>query len=114
MTVRSLILVGCLLGLLSPLQGARAELNCNVGIEFHDDGRLRSCVLNGDHRLYTESGVALTCADGRRLEHHRDGTLAVCTLASPVNLDGQRCDAGDVVRFDAAGRLLQCKAEAPD
>ena len=49
---------------------------------------------------------------GKRLEHHRDGTLAACTLASPAKLDGRQCQAGDVVRFDAAGRLLQCKVEA--
>ena len=89
---------------------AHAELNCNVGIEFHDDGRLRSCVLNGDHRIHTESGIALTCAHGQRLEHHRDGTLAECTLAKPARLDDRQCAAGDVVRFDAAGRLLHCKA----
>lgn len=87
-----------------------AQLNCNVGIEFRDDGRLRACVLNGHHRIYTESGVAVTCADGARLEQHRDGTLERCTLAAPAVLDDRQCAAGSQVVFGTDGRLLHCKA----
>jgi hypothetical protein len=89
--------------------GVSAELNCNVGVEFHDGGPLRSCVLNGDHHLYTASGEALTCADGTRASLHRDGKLASCTLARPARLEGQDCPAGAQVEFAGDGRLLHCK-----
>lgn len=91
---------------------AFAEVNCNVGIEFRDDGRFRACVLNGDHRLHVGEGIVLTCADGHRLERHRDGALERCTLAAPVMLDGTACVPGSLVVFDAEGRLLQCKKPA--
>lgn len=89
---------------------AAAELNCNVGIEFRDDGRLRACVLNGHHRIHTESGVAVTCADGTRLEQHEDGSLQRCTLAAPAVLDARQCAVGSEVEFDRDGRLLHCRA----
>ena len=98
-----------LIALLFVAAGVRADFNCNVGVEFHADGPLRSCVLNGDHRLYAESGEALTCANGARAELHRDGTLASCILAHPARLQGHECAAGSRVEFNADGRLLQCK-----
>jgi hypothetical protein len=88
------------------------ELNCNVGIEFYDDGRVRACVLNGNHHIYTESGTPVTCADGERLEEHRDGSLARCTLALPAEIEGRRCAAGGEVAFGDDGHLLRCQ-EAP-
>lgn len=90
---------------------AVAEVNCNVGIEFRDDGRFRACVLNGHHRIHTATGAAVTCADGTRLEHHFDGRLERCTLAVPAVIDDRRCDAGDEAVFDAGGRLLHCKGK---
>ncbi len=92
---------------------ARADLNCNAGIEFYPQGPVRGCVLNGHHRIHTEHGVAVTCADGRRLEQHADGTLARCTLAQPARLDGQDCAAGSEVEFAADGAMLRCKQNNP-
>lgn len=92
------------------LAGAvRADFNCNVGVDFYESGPLRSCVLNGDHRLYAESGEALICANGGRAQLHRDGTLASCILSRPARLQERECAAGSRVEFAADGRLLQCK-----
>ena len=92
---------------------ARAELNCDPGIAFHPGGGVRGCVLNGDHRLYTEGGVAVVCASGAWLEQHPDGTLARCTLRAPAVIEGQPCPAGSEVRFAPDGSLRGCPAAPP-
>jgi hypothetical protein len=101
-------------GVLLMAAAARGDFNCNVGIEFYVDGPLRSCVLNGDHRLYASSGEPLTCADGAPARLHRDGRLSGCTLARPARLQGQDCPAGARVEFAADGNLLQCKKNNSD
>ena len=100
----------CAVAAASLLAGvARADFNCNVGVDFYESGPLRSCVLNGDHRLYTRSGDVLVCADGKRAWLYRDGVLASCTLAGAARLEGHDCPQGAGVEFAADGHLLQCK-----
>ncbi len=51
----------------------------------------------------------MTCADGKPLTQHPDGTPARCTLQAPARLDGRDCDAGSGAQFAAGGALVQCK-----
>lgn len=102
-----------LIALFVPGLGAEAQLNCNVGIDFYANGGIRRCILNGDHRIYTEGGVPISCADGKPLEQHPDGTLARCTLRHPARLDGSDCPARAEVSFDEHGRLKQCRQKSP-
>ena len=54
---------------------ARAELNCNAGIEFHPDGGIKRCNLNGHHTLYTARGERVTCMNGYELRKFPGGRL---------------------------------------
>jgi hypothetical protein len=88
---------------------ARAELNCNVGVEFYPDGGVQACTLNGRHTLHTGAGLVVHCADGARAEQYPDGRLRRCTLALELDADGRRCAPGERVELDAQGRLLRCE-----
>jgi hypothetical protein len=102
---RPLLLACCLVA----AGAARGELNCNVGIEFYPRGGVRGCTLNGHHRIHVQRGLAVRCADGRRLEQHPDGSLAHCTLHEPAVFDGRACPKDAKVRFDPHGILIECK-----
>ncbi len=88
--------------------GARGELNCNVGIEFHPAGGIKSCRLNGNHTLQTAMGIRVTCADGEVLEKYPEGRLKSCTLAEPAGVDATRCDARARIEFDPDGDFELC------
>lgn len=101
------------LALLAAAAAARAEPNCNAGVEFHPGGGVRACVLNGHHRLHPGQAGPITCSDGTRLEQYADGKLARCTLLEPVRLEGQDCARGAVVRFTPDGAFARCGPESP-
>ncbi len=83
---------------------ARADYNCNGGVEFHPDGSFRRCVLNGNHRLTLRNGLTLVCANGHDIEDHPEGHVRRCTLAEPL----AQCARGSRVELDAQGTLLDC------
>lgn len=93
--------------LFSPI--ALAELNCNVGIEFYPSGGIKRCNLNGNHRIYTAQGRALTCADSHMLVQYPDGKLKSCTIAMSLAFDDVRCDALSRVELDPNGTLTKCE-----
>jgi hypothetical protein len=97
--VLALILVGT---------GAVAQLNCNVGVEFYVDGGIKSCNLNGNHRIYNARGQPLTCLNGYRLVQYPDGRLQSCTLAEPARFDATLCARLSVVEFNPDGTLRKC------
>jgi hypothetical protein len=86
-----------------------AQVNCNPGVEFYDEGPLKRCNLNGNHRLYTDRGDVVVCADGHPLVQFLDGRLQSCTLAEPSVIAGARCEAMARVEFDADGNLRSCR-----
>ena len=106
--------VAIVASLLAASGATYAELNCNVGIEFHAAGGVRACLLNGHHRLHTRFAGAITCADATRVEQHPDGVLARCTLFEPARLEGQDCPQGAIVRFAASGAFVRCGRENSD
>lgn len=98
------LLTGCLLASVP----ARAELNCNVGIEFHPGGGIKSCTLNGHHTLHTVKGDRLTCMDGHELNKYPDGRLESCTILDAQRFGHVECDAQSRVEFDHDGNLVSC------
>ncbi len=86
-----------------------ADYNCNAGIEFHDDGSFRRCVLNGNHRFTLGSGLTLVCANGYPIEDHPQGSLRRCTLAEPLAGKAPECVEGTRVELDERGVLLACQ-----
>ena len=87
---------------------ARAELNCNVGIEFHPGGGIKSCTLNGHHTLHTAKGDRLTCMNGHELIKYPNGRLESCTILESQMFDDVKCDAQGRVEFDHDGNLVSC------
>jgi hypothetical protein len=87
---------------------AQAQLNCNAGIDFYPGGAIRSCVLNGHHRIHTARGVPVACADGHPLVQYENGRLESCTLATALTADSRRCEAGQRAEFDPDGALARC------
>ncbi len=89
---------------------AFAQLNCNVGVQFYANGGIKGCNLNGHHRLYAASGLALTCANGHEAELYPDGRLKSCTLAQPLSTADRRCVAGSRLELNPDGTLKRCTA----
>jgi hypothetical protein len=88
---------------------AAAQLNCNVGVHFYPSGAIKSCNLNGHHRIYTAQGQAVTCADGHTLEHYPNGKLKSCTLAIAFVVDSVRCAAHSRIELNSDGTLSRCE-----
>jgi hypothetical protein len=88
---------------------ASAQLNCNPGIEFYDDGPLKQCNLNGDHRLHMVRGDVIVCANGYPLVQFPDGRLQSCTVNDISVIAGERCDARTWVELAPDGSLLSCR-----
>jgi hypothetical protein len=101
-------LVVGLLALLGPYGHAQAQVNCNVGIEFYPGGAIRSCILNGHHRLHLPGGQILTCADSHPLVQYPDGRVQSCTLHAPLTVGTRTCPAGSRVEFGPDGTLTTC------
>jgi hypothetical protein len=98
-----------LLGLVGHgVRPAYAQLNCNVGVEFYPGGAIRSCVLSGDHRLHTELGQPLTCANGHAAVLYENGRLRSCVLARPLTSGPLPCEAGNRVELRPDGALMGC------
>ncbi len=87
---------------------AHAQLNCNVGVDFYPGGAIRSCNLNGDHRIHTALGQPLTCANGHVLVQYENGRLQSCVLAQPLTSGSLRCPAGSRVELQPDGTLARC------
>jgi hypothetical protein len=87
---------------------AHAQLNCNAGVEFYPSGAIRSCVLNGHHRLHTALGQPLTCANGHPAVLYEDGRLRSCLLAQPLTSGPLTCEAGHRVELGPDGTLTGC------
>ncbi len=103
------IVVFMILAVASGVVPVSAQLNCNPGVEFYDEGPLKRCNLNGDHRLYTDRGDVVVCADGYPLVQFLDGRLRSCTLAEPSVIAGERCEALARVEFGADDSLRSCR-----
>lgn len=86
-----------------------AQVNCNPGIEFYDNGPVRSCNLNGNHRLHTQRGDVIVCADGHLLVQFPDGRLQSCTVTDSLTIAGERCEAPARVELAADGSLRSCR-----
>jgi len=104
---RTILGLFAVVGLLASLP-VRAELNCNAGIEFHADGGIKRCNLNGHHTLHTAKGDRLTCMNGHALVKYPDGRLQSCTLLEPTMFDDVPCAAQSRVELDHDGHLLRC------
>lgn len=87
---------------------AHAQLNCNVGVEFYPGGAIRSCVLNGHHRMHTALGQPLTCANGHPAVLYENGRLRSCLLAQPLTSGPLPCAAGHRVEFRPDGTPTGC------
>jgi len=92
---------------LSPI--AVAELNCNVGIEFYSNGGVKSCNLNGNHRLYTAQGQQLVCSNGYVLVQYPSGELKSCTILAALIIDSVQCDRLSRVELTPDGTILRCE-----
>jgi hypothetical protein len=89
--------------------GSYAQLNCNAGVEFYPHGGdIQRCILNGEHTLYTGTGLKVTCANGRVLEQYPEGALRSCTIEKFHSFDGVRCEPPAEVTFQPDGRLRSC------
>ncbi|MGH7366269.1 MAG: hypothetical protein ACREKQ_15515 [Candidatus Rokuibacteriota bacterium] len=96
--------------LLAPAGPARAQLNCNVGVEFYPGGAIRSCTLNGHHRIHTARGEPLTCASGHAAVLYEDGRLKGCVLARPLTWGPLSCAAGQRLDLGPDGEPTGCRA----
>jgi hypothetical protein len=106
------VLILGILGLVGPgPRPAYAQLNCNVGVDFYPGGAIRSCVLNGDHRLHTEQGQSLTCANGHAAVLYENGRLQSCVLARPLTSGPLLCAAGNRVELRPDGTPAACLAD---
>lgn len=94
----------CALGALP----ASAQLNCNPGIEFYENGPVKQCNLNGHHRLYTVRGDVVVCADGHPLVQFPDGRLRSCTVFDTSVIAGERCEGPARVELTHDGSLSGC------
>ncbi len=86
-----------------------AQVNCNPGIEFYDNGPVKSCNLNGNHRLHTVRGDVVVCADGHPLVQFPDGRLQSCTVTDTTLIAGERCEAPARVELARDGSLRSCQ-----
>jgi len=68
------------LGLVAVSGSASAQINCEAGVDFYPQGGIKSCVLNGNHQVYTHQGVRLVCSNGKAMEQYPNGSLKSCTL----------------------------------
>jgi hypothetical protein len=108
--VRVLVIVlavGLVLGHPGP---ARAQLNCDAGIDFYPGGAIRSCTLSGHHRLHTAGGLVVTCASGHRTVLYEDGRLQSCVLARPLTSGPAPCAAGHLLELGPDGAPTACGA----
>jgi len=92
---------------------ARAQLNCDAGVEFYPGGAIRSCRLNGHHQLHTARGATLTCASGHRAVLYEDGRLQSCVLARPLASGPLSCEAGHRLELGPDGTSTACRSEPP-
>jgi len=97
------------LGLSLVIPPAEAQVNCEAGIEFYANGGIKSCVLTGNHQVYTQQGVRIICAHGTTMALHPDGKLKSCSLKEAQRFEKQQCAAGTRAEFDGNGRLLACR-----
>ncbi len=72
------IVVCMILGVASGVVPVSAQVDCSPGVEFYDDGSLKRCNLNGEHRLYAVRGDAVVCANGHPLVLAGDDSLRSC------------------------------------
>lgn len=98
----------CILGLVSMSNPAKA-LNCNVGIDFHPQGTIKSCVLNGNHQLWTKQNEPVGCIDGKTITQYANGGLKSCVIAELHAFGDKRCEGPARVEFARDGRLLHCE-----
>ena len=87
---------------------ASAQLNCNPGIEFYENGPVKQCNLNGDHRLHTVRGDVVVCANGHPLVQFPDGRLQSCTVVDTSVIAGKRCEAPARIELAHDGSLRGC------
>jgi|GEM_PF-2023039 len=88
---------------------AIAQLNCDVGVEFYPGGPIRSCTLNGHHRIHTARGEPLTCASGHTAVLYEDGRLKSCVLAQPLTWGPLPCGAGHRLEIGPDGEPTACR-----
>ena len=106
--MRAAVTVLALVG--SGAGAASAQVNCNVGVDFYPGGAIRSCTLNGDHRIHTARGEPLTCANGHGVTLYENGRLQSCVLARPLTSGSLHCEAGRRVELGPDGDLTGCRA----
>jgi len=92
---------------------ARAQLNCEVGVEFYPGGAIRSCTLSGHHHIHTARGDPLTCASGHVAVLYEDGRLKSCVLARRLTWGSLSCEAGRRLELDPDGEPTGCPGAAP-
>ncbi len=77
-----------------------AQMQCRGGtIVFYPDGPVKSCEIEGVHRLRMEPGW-IKCASGHVMTRHPNGRLESCTLAEAASFDPQSCPAGSRITFN--------------
>jgi len=90
------------------IAGNAVALQCAVGtIAFHDDGGVRSCVIDAHHRFSIE-GRDLWCRAGAVLATHADGGLARCTLWRSFATRDLDCPPGSVAEVSDDAVLQRC------
>lgn len=107
-TLAAVVMLGLVLSQPGP---ARAQLNCDVGVEFYPGGAIRSCTLNGHHRIHTARGE-LTCASGHAAVLYEDGRLKSCVLARPLTWGSLSCEAGRRLELGPDGEPTGCGGAA--
>lgn len=85
-----------------------AQLNCNAGIEFYPEGGIKSCNLNGHHRINTAHGEQVTCWSDHHISLYPNGRIQSCTVGAPYTIGDTQCEAGAVIDFDKDGKPLSC------
>ncbi len=109
-SIRLLVATAAFIGSFLFAPTSKAQLNCNVGVEYYPDGGgIKRCTLNGHHTFYTAKGLKVTCADGRALTQFPDGAVQSCSIEQTHIFDGIRCEAPSRVEFEPDGRLRECK-----
>ena len=100
---------GALLGAFLSMAPASAQLQCHVGtISFYEDGGIRACRIEADHRFYTGQGEPIICAANTMVTQHPGGAIKSCAIRVPQGFGGTACPAPGTVELETDGRLRRC------
>lgn len=89
---------------------AALALQCHVGtIDYHPQGGIKSCQIEGNHQFWTAQGAALVCRSGYVVTQYPDGEKESCTIAKPYSAGGARCEVSSRLELDRDGNIRKCE-----